>query len=322
MTTPPPIRVVIPEQADRTRLDRALTDLVEGRSRAQIKRDLDAGAITLNGSAPAKGAQTTVRSGDTIVYTPVPPPVVELVAEDLPLDIIFEDEHLLVVNKAAGMVVHPALGHPRGTLVNAVLHRLRVPTGAEGDLRPGIVHRLDRDTTGLIVVAKHPECLDKMSALFKERQVHKVYLAITRGVPTPLQGSIDTFFGRHPTERKRFSSKVKSGKRALTHYAVQEDFRCAAKVQVRLETGRTHQIRVHLADKGHPLVGDETYGRNRPLYHPDTSKELVRFERPALHARRLGFVHPYTQAPVEFEAPIPDDLELLLDLLRSLPRKA
>lgn len=307
----------IPETLDGERLDRALAQVVEGRSRARIQKDLEQGAVTVNGAPPTRGAKTAVRAGDRVVYVPVPAEPLDLVPEDIPLSIVFEDEHLLVVDKAAGMVVHPALGHPRGTLVNAVLFHVQSLQVSGEDPRPGIVHRLDKDTTGLIVVAKHPEAHERLAALFKDRAVEKVYLAVTRGVPKPPKGTIDTWFGRHPTDRKRFSSKVRSGKRAVTDYEVKEDLRIAARVQVTLHTGRTHQIRVHFADRRHPLVGDEMYGRNRPLLDPDTGKERARFCRPALHAQRLGFVHPFTGRRIDLEAPVPEDLEALLRALRG-----
>lgn len=318
MTEPERIERVVPEAYAGDRLDRTLAALIEGRSRARIQKDLEAGAVTVNGAAPARGAKTAVQAGDVIVYLPVPPEPLELVPEDIPLSIVFEDEHLLVVDKPAGMVVHPALGHPRGTLVNAVLHHVRTLEVRGDDPRPGIVHRLDRDTTGLIVVAKHAQAHERLSAMFKARQIDKIYLAITRGTPKPARATIDTKYGRHPTDRKRFSSKVRDGKQAVTHYEVQEDFRCAALVQVDLQTGRTHQIRVHFADKGHPLVGDETYGRNKPLMDPKTGREVARFGRPALHAHRLAFEHPFTGAPMALRAEVPGDLAGLLETLRAL----
>ena len=303
-----PIELTVPAEVGGLRLDRALAELVPERSRARIQKDLAADAVRVNGAPPARGAKTAVKAGDRIVFRPLPPEPMDLVPEDLPLQIVFEDEHLLVVDKAAGMVVHPALGHPRGTLVNAVLFHLG-RAASQGDLRPGIVHRLDKDTTGLLVVAKHPEAHERVAALFKDRAVEKIYLAVTRGVPRPAQGTIDTLYGRHPTDRKRFSSKVRAGKRAVTHYTVQVDFRFAARVEVRLDTGRTHQIRVHLSDLGHPLVGDETYGRRRGA---GTTREA---DLLALHAHRLAVAHPFTGAPLSFEAPIPGDLQ---DLLREL----
>jgi 23S rRNA pseudouridine1911/1915/1917 synthase len=306
------LRLEVPAELDGARLDRALADLVPERSRARIQKDLAADAVRVNGAPPARGAKTAVKTGDLLVYRPLPPEPMDLVPEDLPLTIVFEDEHLLVIDKAAGMVVHPALGHPRGTVVNAVLHHLgRGPS--QGDLRPGIVHRLDKDTTGLLVVAKHPEAHERMAAVFKDRAVEKIYLAVTKGVPRPPRGTIDTLFGRHPTDRKRFSSKVRDGKQAVTHYVVQADFRSAAHVEVRLDTGRTHQIRVHFSDLGHPLVGDEMYGRR---WSPPG---LEPFERPALHAHRLAFVHPFTRAKLAFEAPVPADLQGLLRALAARP---
>lgn len=302
------LELVVPPEADGLRLDRALAELVPDRSRARIQKDLAADAVRLNGQPPARGAKTAVKAGDRVEYRPLPPEPLDVVPEDLPLTIVFEDQHLLVIDKAAGMVVHPALGHPRGTVVNAVLHHLgRGPL--QDDLRPGIVHRLDKDTTGLLVVAKHPEAHERMAALFKERAVEKIYLAVTKGVPKPQKGTIDTLFGRHPTDRKRFSSKVRDGKRAVTHYEVQASFQVAAHVRVRLDTGRTHQIRVHFSDLGHPLVGDEMYGRKKG------EGVLAGFARPALHAHRLSFVHPFTGVELRLEAVVPEDLQALLRAL-------
>ncbi|MCA9555256.1 MAG: RluA family pseudouridine synthase [Myxococcales bacterium] len=304
-----PLELVVPPEADGLRLDRALAELVPDRSRARIQKDLAADAVRLNGQPPARGAKTAVKAGDRIEYRPLPPEPLDVVPEDLPLTIVlYEDDHLVVIDKPAGMVVHPALGHPRGTVVNAVLHHLgRGPL--QDDLRPGIVHRLDKDTTGLLVVAKHPEAHERMAALFKERAVEKIYLAVTKGVPKPPKGTIDTLFGRHPTDRKRFSSKVRDGKRAVTHYEVQASFQVAAHVRVRLDTGRTHQIRVHFSDLGHPLVGDEMYGRKKG------EGVLAGFARPALHAHRLSFVHPFTGVELRLEAVVPEDLQALLRAL-------
>lgn len=318
MSEPREILIEIPEELEGERLDRALAGLIEDRSRARIQKDLEAGAITVNGAQPARGAKTPVRTGDQIKYLPSAPEPLNLVAENIPLDIIFEDEHFLVVNKAVGMVVHPAPGHPRGTLVNAVLYHVKELETQPDDLRPGIVHRLDRDTSGVIVVAKTPNCHEGLSDLFKAREVKKTYQCVTRGTPKPAKDIIDTWYGRHPMDRKRFSSKVHRGKRAVTHYEVLENYRCAAFVQIELQTGRTHQIRVHLTDKGHPLVGDDTYGRNKPVYHPDTSQPLIVFERPALHACKLAFEHPITKEAVVFEAPLPPDFEHLLHTLRNI----
>lgn len=304
MTTEGPLSAIVPPDLDGERLDRVLVALFPGRSRALLQKHIEAGAVTVDGVVPK--ARTPVVAGAQVVYTPPPVEPLALVAEDIPLSILYEDEHLLIVDKPAGLVVHPALGHASGTLVNAVLHHVQDLERDEDDVRPGIVHRLDRDTTGCLVVAKTPRAHELLSQAFAERQVEKVYVAVVKGSPKSDSGTFDTLYGRHPTERKRFSSKVQSGKRAVTHYRVLERYAQAALVEVRLETGRTHQIRAHFADAGHPLVGDTLYGR----------KGGLDFGRPALHAARLAFLHPITQVEVAAEAPWPADLRGLVEGLR------
>jgi 23S rRNA pseudouridine1911/1915/1917 synthase len=237
----------------------------------------------------------------------IPPPApAEPQAQDLPLRVLHEDADLLVLDKAAGMVVHPAAGHADGTLVNALLHRVKDLRGVGGQLRPGIVHRLDRDTSGCLVVAKHEQALRALQQAFAGRDVHKRYLAIVHGVPRAAQATIDTPYGRHPTQRKKFTGKLKAGKRAVTAYQVRERFPAAALLEVALHTGRTHQIRVHLAEAGHPLLGDALYGRRRT--------EAI--GRQALHAWKLDFPHPRTGARMAFEAPPPPDFAAALETLR------
>lgn len=298
------IELVVDSAYDGERLDRVLTALVEDTSRSAIQRHIEQGAVLIDGAPPARGAKTKVEAGQTIVYTPPPPEPITLEPEDIPLSILFEDEHYLAVDKPAGMVVHPALGHPRGTLVNAVLHHVGALAGGD-ELRPGIVHRLDRGTTGVIVVAKHARAHERLAAAFAERRIEKIYVAVARGIVTPAVDTIDTLYGRHPTQRQKFSSRVARGKRAVTAYRVVETFAAASLVEVRLHTGRTHQIRVHFADRGFPLVGDATYGR-----------QAHALGRPALHAHRLAFDHPLTGAAIALEAPIPEDLGALIAALR------
>jgi 23S rRNA pseudouridine1911/1915/1917 synthase len=304
----PPIEIEIDERFAGERLDRALTLLLDDRSRALIQKHIEAGAVSIDGAPPKQGAKTKLYPGAVIRYQPPPPEPLELVAEEIPLSILFEDEHMLVIDKPAGLVVHPAAGHPRGTLVNAVLHHLQADLQGVGSAeRPGIVHRLDRDTTGVIAIAKTARAHELLGKAFSERRVDKMYLAVAHGVPSPEQGTIDTWYGRHPRDRKRFSSKVMSGKRAVTHYRVSEKLRGASSLEIHLETGRTHQIRVHFADKGHPLVGDPVYG---------TRKALAPFDRPALHSYRLSLEHPITGRKLTCEAPIPQDLLDLVEALR------
>jgi 23S rRNA pseudouridine1911/1915/1917 synthase len=305
------VTIIVPAEADGERLDRFLAAALDGISRARIQKHIEAGAVTIGGALPKRASATPVHEGEVVVYRPPPPQILDIVPEDIPLPILFEDAHLMVIDKPNGMVVHPAAGHRAGTLLNAVLHHLEREATTEA--RPLIVHRLDRGTTGAIVVAKNESMQEALSALFQARKVEKIYLALAIGVPEPRDGTIDTHYGRHPTDRKRFSGRVARGKRAITHYAVKEIFgaRNAALIEVHLETGRTHQIRVHLAEHGNPLVGDAAYG----------GKRAERFDldiaRPALHAHRIAFDHPATGARVDVTAPVPPDFAALVSRLRA-----
>ncbi|MFO0722315.1 MAG: RluA family pseudouridine synthase [Myxococcota bacterium] len=316
-----PLELIAGPEDEGSRLDRFLAAKVSGSSRSLIQKHIDEGAVLINEAPPKRSASTALRAGDRVTYLPPAPEPVELVAEDIPLDILYQDADIVVLNKQAGLVVHPAFGHPRGTLVNALLFHVKDLGGIGGELRPGIVHRLDRDTTGLMVVAKHDQSHRVLVDAFKARTVEKRYQAVVVGVPRPEAGTLDTFFGRHPTDRKRFSSKVKQGKRAITDYRVAARFGdAAARVEVDLKTGRTHQIRVHFADLGHPLVGDEAYGTRRTLAPKDARLKaaIEGFSRPALHAEMLAFDHPMSGARMRFVAPLPADLVALLAALEEL----
>jgi 23S rRNA pseudouridine1911/1915/1917 synthase len=240
--------------------------------------------------------------------------------EPLPLDILYEDSSIIVVDKPSGMVVHPAAGNPSGTLVNALLYHCKDLAGINGILRPGIVHRLDKDTSGVMVVAKDDEAYHKLSRQFKSHMVEKVYLAIASGQFSKEEGLIDSPIGRHPRERKRMSVRTRKGRPAITRWKVMEKLKGFALLEISPQTGRTHQIRVHLSSMGHPLLGDPLYGRKgqRGLIRDPLLKEHVKkMGRQALHAHRLGFNHPRTGEKVEFVAPIPDDMKALLEWLRS-----
>jgi len=242
----------------------------------------------------------------------IPPPVVTaLIPEAIPLDIIYEDADLLVINKPAGLVVHPAAGHSSGTLVNALLHHCGSLAAIGGEQRPGIVHRLDRDTSGIMVVAKSDRALTGLMNQFKQRTIHKNYVALVWGHPLPARGTIETLIGRHRTDRKKMSAQPKTGRAAVTHYELSERFGDVALVRIRLETGRTHQIRVHMAHRGFPVVGDAQYGgrSNRSLPMP--------VGRQMLHAETLAFMHPVTGKPLTFTAPWPADLKALVAALRK-----
>ena len=265
---------------------------------------------------PAKVA-LRVRGGELICLT-IPAPVAAVPeAEELPLAVLHEDKDLVVVNKAAGMVVHPGAGHASGTLVNALLHRVKDLAGVGGELRPGIVHRLDKDTTGCLVVAKNEQALVALQKGFKSRAVEKTYLALVHGRPKA-EARIETLYGRHPVHRQKFTGKVKEGKTAITVYRTREYFEDAALVEVDLLTGRTHQIRAHLAESGHPLLCDTLYGAGRKAKGRVAEAQQV-LGRQALHAWKLAFTHPRTGKALKLEAPLPADFEAALARLRSEP---
>lgn len=287
-----------------------------GLSRARLQSLIRAGRALVDGK-PAKSA-ARVKGGERVQLALPAPTAARPEAEDLPLSILFQDRDVLVLDKAAGMVVHPAAGHWRGTLVNALLHHVRDLGGVGGTLRPGLVHRLDKDTSGCLVVAKNDAALAGLQAAFKTRTVEKTYLALVHGQP-PDEGRIETPYGRHPRHRQRFTGKVRSGKPAVTIYRVRERLEGAALLEVDLLTGRTHQIRVHLAESGHPLLGDAVYGGTRKgeARVKDVQEQLG---RQALHAWRLAFPHPRTGARRAFEAPLPADFHKALESLRARRR--
>jgi 23S rRNA pseudouridine1911/1915/1917 synthase len=312
--------VVIPAVDAGERLDKVLARLLaaEGLSRSAIAQCFAAGRVTA-GEAQLKPSERARAGLEVAVDVPPPAPLIA-VAEDIPLSVVFEDQHLLVIDKPAGMVVHPSRGHAGGTLVNAVLHHGDVDE--EGDpLRPGIVHRIDRDTSGLLVVARSAEAREGLVALFKSHDIERSYVALVEGVP-PAAVTHDTSHGRHPTDRLRFTGKVDGGKRAVTHVARVEVFGAdaAAMVRCRLETGRTHQIRVHLTEAGHPLLGDVVYGR--PAKDLAVRGIAAKLGRQALHAELLGFVHPVTRATLRFRAEPPADFAAALAALRALPPRS
>ncbi len=286
-------------------------------SRARVQRLVEEGHVLVDGR-PAK-ASARLKGGERLDLVLPPPPPSGLVAQDLPLAVLHEDGDLLVLDKAPGMVVHPARGAPSGTVVNALLHRLGSAT--PGGARPGLVHRLDKETSGCLVVAKRETALTVLQAAFKARQVEKTYLAICHGVPAAT-GRLDTPYGRHPYDRTRYSSRGQGTRRAVTGWTVLERFgERAALLAVALETGRTHQIRVHLSDAGHPLLADATYGgRRREARLPEEDpvrRAAGAVGRQALHAWRLAFAHPRTGRRLQVEAPVPADLERALDVLRG-----
>ncbi len=307
-------RLVVPAEAAGQRLDLFLAGAVDGVSRSQLTRHVTLGAVTVNGGASAPARK--LRAGDVIVWTPPPVAATEIRAEDIPLTIVHEDRWLVIVDKPPGLVVHPAAGHEDGTLVNALLAHCKDLRGIGGELRPGIVHRIDKDTSGLLVVAKDDQTMNALGAAFKAHDIERVYEAFVVGKPPGPGGRIDTVYGRDPKDRKKFSSRVRVGKRAVTNWKVVETLTGAARLEARLETGRTHQVRVHLAALGCPLLGDKTYGRTprEPALRP-ISETLG---RQALHARTLGFVHPGTGKKVSFSSELPLDMRTALAALRAL----
>jgi 23S rRNA pseudouridine1911/1915/1917 synthase len=300
------------------RLDQFLSEANLNLSRSQAKNLIEKHLIFLNQKPTKPSAH--VRTGDIVSGSLPEPEPLPLEAEPLPLTILYEDPSFIVVDKPSGMVVHPAYGNPSGTLVNALLYHCKDLAGINGVLRPGIVHRLDKDTSGVMVVAKDDEAFHDLSKQFKNRTVKKVYSAIVYGRMSQDEGLIDSAVGRHPTERRRMSTRTKKGREAITRWKKLEEFAGCSLLEIFPQTGRTHQIRVHLSSVGHPVLGDPLYGRKgRPgAIHDPVLKECVRrMNRQALHARRLEFSHPRTGERVQFVSPIPRDMKEVLECLRS-----
>ncbi len=291
------------------RLDAWLGSRKPELSRARWQELIKAGHVRVNGQP--KKPHYELRENDVVDYEIPPAAPTELVAQDIPLNILFEDSDILVLNKPPGLVVHPAPGHSDGTLVNALLHHCDDLKGIGGEQRPGIVHRLDRDTSGVLVIAKNEAAMTRLAAQFKLREVRKQYAAIVWGRPTPASGTIKTLVGRSAHDRKKMSAKPASGRPAVTHYETVQTFPEASLLRVRIETGRTHQIRVHMAHIGHPVVGDTQYGRARK------TNRLIHAARQMLHAEQLAFAHPITGKPLEFKAPVPEDMRELLKELST-----
>ena len=306
----------VPPGAEPERLDTFAARVVPGLTRAAAQRLIEQGLVTVDG-ADAKPS-LKLKGGERVEVAVPPPEPTEAVAEEIPLDIAYEDGAVVVVNKPAGMVVHPAAGNPRGTLVNALLAHCHDLSGVGGELRPGIVHRLDKDTTGLLVVAKNDPAHQHLARQFKEHSIRRVYMALVYGSPREDRGRIEGAIGRHPTDRKRMSGTTRHGRHAVTHWRVEARYPGMTLLRLRLETGRTHQIRVHLSEAGFPLVGDQVYGgagRAANIRDPQLRKLVNELGRQALHARSLGFLHPASGEWLEFNADIPADMQAILDYL-------
>ena len=284
------------------RADALLARLVPDLTRSAAQKLLERGAVTLNGGPARKNDRPD--PGDVLeVVLPDPEPI-DLVPQDIPLDVVYEDGDVIVVNKPVGLVVHPAPGHPDGTLVNALLYHCGTSlSGINGELRPGIVHRIDRDTSGLIIAAKNDRAHLALAAQLQDHSLARTYEAVAVGSFREDHGTVDAPIGRHPVDRKKMAVDRKNGREAVTHWTVLARYPGYTHVECRLETGRTHQIRVHLASIGHPLLGDTVYGAKKPV--PGLAGQC-------LHARRLRFIHPSTGEPVELECPLPDWFQAVL----------
>lgn len=316
---------IIPDNLDGVRLDKALSLLIGEISRSRIQELIKQNNVLVNNQS-GKWGSSKVRAGMSIIVNVPEPENLELVPQDIPLDIIYEDEHLLVINKEAGMVVHPASGNLTGTVVNAVLHHCGDSLlGIGGVKRPGIVHRIDKDTSGLLVIAKTDDSHNALSELFKTRNIDRMYNAFVWGIPNPRNGKIDAPIGRHKTDRKKMAVLNESdstSKNATTNYEVIENYGLyASKICCKLETGRTHQIRVHMNHINNPLIGDPVYGKTPKIINKEWG-ELKSyldngFNRQALHAKTLGFIHPITKKELFFESELPKDLQNLEKILKN-----
>lgn len=297
-------------EQENARIDRCLAELLGELSRSYIQKLLKEGQVLVNGQAVK--ASYRVCLGD-LISLDIPEAVEpKIQAEDMALDILYEDQDVILVNKPKGMVVHPAAGHYSGTLVNGLMAHCRDQlSGINGVMRPGIVHRIDRDTTGVLIACKNDFAHSKVAAQLKEHSITRRYLAVVHGVIKEEEGTVDAPIGRHPTERKKMSINEKNGRSAVTHYQVLRRFGHYTYLECRLETGRTHQIRVHMASIGHPLLGDEVYGPHKCPFS---------LQGQTLHAAVFGFIHPRTGEYLEFTAPLPEYFEKLLKQLENSTR--
>ena len=307
------VALIIGAEQAGERLDRFLAGAVPGLSRSQAQRLIDDGHVQVAGRQ-AK-ANLALKDGDQVsIELPAPVPT-SAQPEDIPVPVLYEDADLVVVNKPAGMVVHPAAGHNSGTLVNALLHHVDDLSGIGGELRPGIVHRLDKGTSGVMVVAKHDAAHEALARQFADREVDKEYVALVWGV-VQAGRRIDLPIGRDPNDRQKMSARSRRARSAVTRITRAQHLKGVTLCQVAIATGRTHQIRVHLNAIGHPIVGDPTYGGVRQRV-PQDLRPVLRLERPFLHAARLAFTHPTEGREMSFDAPLPDDLQQVLDQLRE-----
>jgi len=300
------------------RLDAYLSQRVFELTRSQIKKLVQEQRILLN-HLPSKPA-TRLRKGDVITGSIPPPRKLDVIPQDIPLDILSEDPWIIVINKPAGMVVHPGAGIDSGTLVNALLYHCTDLSQINGVIRPGIVHRLDKNTSGVMVAAKNATAHHRLSAQFKARQIGKRYIALVHGEMGASEGTIEAPLGRHPKDRKRISIHTRKPRSAITRWRMAVRFRDFSLLEVMPTTGRTHQIRAHLSTRGHPIVGDPQYRRARwieGIRDPQTKERIRALKRQALHSECLGFIHPRSGEFIEFNAPLPDDMAEIIQFLSS-----
>lgn len=314
-------QLFFPEDRQVERLDTFLSASLPDISRSQLKKLIDSGQITLNGTTTK--ASCKLKGGESIQITLPEPEPTKALPEDIPLHILYEDQDLIVIDKPAGMVVHPAAGHAHGTLVNALLHHCDDLAGIGGELRPGIVHRIDKDTSGVMVATKNDQSHQHLAAQFKDHSIVRRYLALVHGVPDKQSGTIDLPIGRHPTQRKKMSGKARTGKRAVTHWKILKQYNVSrlSLIELQLETGRTHQIRVHFAEINCPLAADPLYGsRSRTIAIKDMKlRQLIdRLPGQALHARKLGFIHPTNGKYLEFTSEMPETLASIISHLEQI----
>lgn len=306
------IRYTITEEQEGERIDKCLTRLIDYISRSNIQKRIKGQQVFVNGAAVKPSYQ--VSAGDEISLQVPENEEPDIPAEDIPLDILYEDEDILIVNKPKNMVVHPAAGHYTGTLVNAVMFHCKDSlSGINGVLRPGIVHRIDKDTTGSVIICKNDMAHLHIASQLKEHSITRVYHAICYGVIKEDEGTIDKMIGRDTQDRKKMAVVTQNGKRAVTHYKVLQRFRDYTYIECRLETGRTHQIRVHMSSIGHPLLGDSVYTSRKSCFH---------LEGQTLHAKTIGFIHPRTGRYLEVDAPLPEYFRHLLEILQPANLKA
>jgi len=305
--------------SDPVRLDQYLCRELVTETRSAVQRLIESGNILVNDKQVRSSLK--LRCGDRISVDIPEPVTAQPLPESIPLEVLYEDSELIVINKPAGMVVHPGAGNSSGTLVNALLAHCSDLSGIGGELRPGVVHRLDKGTSGVMVAAKNDRAHQALSAQFSVHSIKRIYQALVYGNPSEDSGKVEGIIGRHPTERLRLSGKARHGKHAVTRWRVRSRYARVALVELRLETGRTHQIRVHMTEAGFPLVGDPLYpdgGRFNNITDPKLRKLITALGRQALHARILGFIHPITKSYLEFSAEMPADMAGLLEYLDSL----